>query len=50
MNRNYQPAAVTSLDTCSYMTPMASTIDMKIEGMLCQSGVHEGWHEDDLDW
>ena len=50
MNRNYQPAAVTSLDTCSYMTPIVSAIDMKIEGMLCQSGQLENWWEDDLDW
>ena len=50
MNKNYRPAASVSLGTSSYKSPTITVVDIISEGVLCASGQHEGWFEDDLDW
>lgn len=50
MKKILTTAASASLSTCSYVTPTASVIDVKTEGVLCTSGDHEGWGTDDDLW
>ena len=50
MNKNLKPAANQALGVCSYESPAVSVVEVLSEGVLCASGDHESWDEDDLDW
>ena len=50
MNKELTHAATLSLGVHSYKSPTITVVDVISEGVLCASGQHEGWFEDDLDW
>ena len=50
MNKILKPAANSSLGVRSYETPAVSVVEVLSEGVLCASGDHEAWDEDELDW
>jgi hypothetical protein len=50
MNKNTKPAASLTLGARSYESPAVSVVEVLSEGVLCMSGDHEGWYEEELDW
>ena len=50
MNKILMNAANSTLGARSYETPAVTVVEVVSEGVLCASGDHEGWYEDDLDW
>ena len=50
MNKILMNAAGSSLGARSYESPEVNVVEIHSEGVLCASGDHEAWDEDDLDW
>ena len=50
MNKILKNAAPASHSTSSYRSPEVTVAEISNEGVLCASGDHEGWLEDNLDW
>ena len=50
MNKELTTAATLSLGVRSYESPAVSVVEVLSEGVLCASGDHESWDEDNLDW
>ena len=50
MNKELTTAATLSLGVRSYESPAVNVVEVLSEGVLCASGDHEAWDEDDLDW
>ena len=50
MNKELTTAATLSLGARSYESPAVTVVEVLSEGVLCASGDHEGWYEDELDW
>lgn len=50
MNKELTTAANFTLGGGSYESPAVSVVEVLSEGVLCASGDHEAWDEDDLDW
>ena len=50
MNKELTTAANFTLGGGSYESPAVSVVEVLSEGVLCASGDHESWDEDDLDW
>ena len=48
MNKELTTAATLSLGVRSYESPAVNVVEVLSEGVLCQSGNFEKWHEEDL--
>ncbi len=48
MNKELTTAATLSLGVRSYESPAVSVVEVLSEGVLCASGQHEPWGEEDL--
>ena len=50
MNKKLTTADSFPIGVGSYVSPAVAVSEISNEGVLCASGDHEGWLEDNLDW
>lgn len=50
MNKKLMNTAAASITIGSYESPKTEVLEIRSEGVLCQSGAIEEWEEEQLPW